>query len=268
MILKLVITCFLIFSFVSVSNAQFDSNFRKSEGIVVATWNIGHFSKGQKDHSTISAQDYQKMQGEFKSFIYDSLKADVLCINEYEERFCSDSLKDVILETDKVLFDGYRTGQVFKKNRFVCNAFFSKGKVKNAIMEPFVYNFYAKEENPVIDWHYYTMADIFIQRKKVKLVCTHLVTSSERHRQNQIKELLKVCENYERVIICGDMNTWDFSRFKKAGYSSATDGKVVTFPSKSYSLDNIFVKGLTISNVRVCKTNLSDHYAVKCVVSL
>lgn len=258
----------MFFSFASIGNAQLDSKYRKSDGIIVATWNIGHFSKGQKDHSTISASDYKKVQGEFKSFIYDSLKADVLCINEYEERFCSDSLKDVVLETDKVLFDGYRTRQMFKKNSFVCNALFSKRKMKHTLMRPFIYNLFAEEDRKNISWHYYVMADINLQGKKVKLVCTHLVPLAERHCQNQIKEILNACEKYDRVIICGDMNTWDFSRFKKAGYRSATDGKVVTFPSKSYSLDNIFVKGLKISNVRVCKTNLSDHYAVKCMVSL
>ena len=192
----------------------------------------------------------------------------MLCINEYENKFYSDSLGSVIVVAEKELFDKYRARKIFKKNRFVCNALFSMVKLKNALMQPFVYNFYAKEENPVIEWHYYVMADFYINREKVKLVCTHLVTSSEKHRQNQIKELLKVCESFDKVIICGDMNTWDFSRFKEAGYSSATDGKIVTFPSKSFSLDNIFVKGLDISNTRVHKTELSDHYAVSCKVSL
>lgn len=264
----LLLFCILFLSQSNVCYAQAGDSVSKHEGIVVATWNIGHFSKGQKDYSTISFTECKKAQEDYRCFIYDSLRADVLCINEYEGLFYSDSLGGVNVVTEKALFDGYRSRKIFKKNRFVCNALFSTLKLKNALMRPFVYNFYAKEENPVIEWHYYVMADFFIKGQKVKLVCTHLVTSSEKHRQNQIKELLKECEKFDRVIICGDMNTWDFSRFKKAGYSSATDGKIVTFPSKSYSLDNIFVKGLSLSNTKICKTELSDHYAVTCTVSL
>lgn len=42
----------------------------------------------------------------------------------------------------------------------------------------------------------------------------------------------------------------------------------LTFPSKRTSLDNIAVKGLEISDVRMVKTKLSDHYPLVCRISL
>lgn len=241
---------------------------KKSRSVVVATWNIGHFSNGQKDHSLISFSDYSQKVEDYRSYIYDSLKAEVLCVNEYEKVFCFDSVRSLYAVTEKMLFNNFRSRQIFKKNSFVCNAIFSNRKLKNATMYPFLYNLFAKEERAAIEWHYYVVADITIQGENVKLICTHLVPLAEKHCQNQIKELLYFAEKFPKVIICGDMNTWDFSKFKRAGYEMANDGSIVTFPSKKYALDNIFVKGLRISDIKVLKTELSDHYSLTCRVSL
>ena len=122
--------------------------------------------------------------------------------------------------------------------------------------------------NNKVEWYYYILTDISIGGKKVKLVCTHLIANAGKIRQDQINELINVCEQYEKIIICGDMNTWNYSKFKEAGYTFANDGTIVTWPTKSYALDNIFVKGLKMSNVRIIKTDLSDHYAIVCSISL
>ena len=259
--LLVALVCFLY------SYAQ-GEHLNNSKGVLVATWNIGHFSKGQKDHSLISSSELSQKVDDYRSFIYDSIKADILCVNEYERVFCSDSAKSLYAITEKMLFNNYRSRQIFDKNSFVCNAIFSNKKMKNAAMHPFLYNLFAKDERSAIEWHYYAVTDITIQGEKVKLICTHLVPLAEKHCQNQIKELLYFAEKYPKVIICGDMNTWDFSKFRKAGYTLANDGSIVTFPSKSYALDNIFVKGLNMSDVKVIKTGLSDHYALLCRISL
>ena len=259
--LVVALVCFLC------SYAQ-GEHLNNSKGVLVATWNIGHFSKGQKDHSLISSSELSQKVDDYRSFIYDSIKADILCVNEYERVFCSDSAKSLYAITEKMLFNNYRSRQIFDKNSFVCNAIFSNKKMKNAAMHPFFYNLFAKDERSAIEWHYYAVTDITIQGEKVKLICTHLVPLAEKHCQNQIKELLYFAEKYPKVIICGDMNTWDFSKFRKAGYTLANDGSIVTFPSKSYALDNIFVKGLNMSDVKVIKTGLSDHYALLCRISL
>ena len=68
--------------------------------------------------------------------------------------------------------------------------------------------------------------------------------------------------------MCGDWNTETYSSLKNAGYIFANDGSLKTFPSKGYALDNIVVKGLEISDVRMIKTDLSDHYPLVCRISL
>ena len=240
----------------------------ESESAVVATWNIGHFAKGRGFRSLISANDSQKKLAEFRTFVYDSIAADILCVNEYSREFCRDSVKGTIIAEDSI-FKRFKDIKVFPQNKYVCNVIFSNKNLNQCIMLPFHYDDVDRiETNNRITWYYYTMSDISLGGEDVKLVCTHLIANSERICQEQIRELINVCDKYEKIIICGDMNTWNYSKFKDAGYTFANDGSIVTWPSKSYALDNIFVKGLKISNVRVVKTDLSDHYAVVCSVSL
>lgn len=264
---KILYLVIALFCFLCSCYSQSES-LNKSKGVVVATWNIGHFSKGQKDHSLISFSDCSQKVEKYRSYIYDSIKADVLCVNEYEKVFCSDSVNSLYVITEKMLFNNFKSRQILKKNSFVCNAIFSNLKLKNVTSHPFLYNLFAKEERAAIEWHYFVVADITIQGEKVKLICTHLVPLAEKHCQNQIKELLYFAEKYPKVIICGDMNTWDYSKFEKAGYAMANNGSIVTFPSKSYAIDNIFVKGLKVSEVKVIKTDLSDHYTLSCRITL
>ena len=187
--IAIAIVCIFIID-LSFSYAQGKKRTGKNSGnIVVATWNIGHFSKGQKDFSFITSSDLTQRAKEYRIYI-DSLKADVICINEYEREFCSDSINNIHAITENLLFDNYRYRQLFAKNRFVCNAVFSNRKLKNVIKYPFIYNMFAKEERPAIEWHYFVVADIKIQGEIVKLICTHLVPYAEKHCQNQIKELL------------------------------------------------------------------------------
>ena len=239
----------------------------QSEEFSIATWNIGHFSRGRVDHSTVNSSNYDKELTAFRKFIKDSLNVDYLCINEFSSIFYRDSLKRHIW-AETSLFGRFRECQVFKQNRFVCNAIFSKKNLNGIGMQPFQYSDSVKQRRNNIDWFYYTWADITIGGKDVKLVCTHLINRDEKLCQDQIKQLLKVFDQFDRVIICGDMNTNNYHKFKDYGYMMAQDGNRVTFPSRSLSIDNIFAKGLKISNSRIIKTMLSDHYALVCNISL
>lgn len=241
---------------------------RSNKGLVIATWNIGHFSNGRKDYSQIPKEAYKSKLEQYRSFVYDSIKADILCLNEFDNVFLRDGSSGDGIKTDETLFADFKNKEIFKKNRFVCNAIVSNLKTRKAKMHRFAYSDSAKIKRPSISWHYYVESDIKIAGKVVKLICTHLVNRSERYCQDQIMQLIRKYENANYVIICGDMNTWNFSRFVKAGYKLANDGRIVTFPSKGYALDNIIVKGLNLSNVRVLKTELSDHYPLICEVSL
>lgn len=238
------------------------------ESVVVATWNMGHFAKGRGFRSLISVKDYQKKLAEFRTLVYDSIAADILCANEYSRFFCIDSIKGNVIAEDSI-FNRFKNIKVFPQNQYVCNAIFSNKELNHSIMQPFHYNDSDKvATNNRVEWYYYILTDVSIGGVNVKLVCTHLIANAGKICQDQIEELIKVCEQYENIIICGDMNTWNYSKFKDAGYEFANDGTIVTWPTKSYSLDNIFVKGLKISDVKVVKTDLSDHYAVVCSISL
>ena len=258
----------LFFCCNSKSNTIIDSiSNKKDESVTVCTWNIGHFSKGEKDYSLIPSSKSAEIIVEFKSFVYDSIKADILCLNEYESEFCVDSIYGNIIAEDAI-FGDYLIHRIGKKNSYICNAMFSNIALKDIRRKEFKYEKKTKVEIPRIDWYYFITSDIIIGGEKVRLVCTHLVNRAEEYCQNQMEELIKACEKFERVIICGDMNSWNFTKFKNAGYTLANDASLVTFPSKSYALDNIMVKNLIISDVRVIKTELSDHYPLVCKVSL
>ena len=256
---------------ICVCHAQNEKELSENEqSIKIATWNIGHFSNGKKDYSLISPLECAKKEKEYRSFVYDSIDADVLCLNEYESEFCNDPISGTITAEDAI-FENYQIHRVFKKNRYICNVIFSNIDLKNARKKSYNYSKELKAQISRIDWYYYTSAEILIGGEKVMLVCTHLINGVGKYlqgRQDQIDELIKACEQYKRVIICGDLNTSNYSSFKKAGFSLANNGSIVTFPSKSSSLDNIMVKGLKISDVQVLKTNLSDHYPLKCKISL
>lgn len=264
---KILIISNLLFILISV-RAQINDSLQKYEKeITIGTWNIGHFSRGSVDHSTVSSSNFEKELAQFRSFVNDSLVVDVLCVNEYSDIFYHDRLnKHIWAETS--LFGGFKEHQIFKQNKYVCNAFFSKMDLKNPKMCPFLYSDSVKAIRNNIDWFYFTWADIMVGGKDVKLVCTHLINRAENLCQEQIEQLINTFDKYDRVIICGDMNTVNFSKFVEMGYTLANDGTLVTFPLRSDPLDNIIVKGLKISNVRVLKTNLSDHYPLVCKISL
>lgn len=262
---------FLCVTDVCICHAQTGNRSNENrQSIVVATWNIGHFSIGEKDYSLISPSECAQKTEEYRSFVYDSIKADILCLNEYESEFCNDTISGTVTAEDAI-FDDYLIHRVYKKNRYICNAMFSNVGLKNSRRKSYHYSKEQKAQLSRIDWYYYVSAELLIGGEKVVVVCTHFVNGSGKFiqfRQDQIDELLKFCSQFKRVIICGDLNTRNYSSFKKAGYSLANDGSIVTFPAKSYSLDNIIVRGLKISDVRVLKTNLSDHYPLKCKITL
>lgn len=268
MLIKLLI---LFLCMTGVCHAQNERRLNENkQSIKLATWNIGHFSKGKKDYSLISPSECAKKTEEYRSFVYNSIKADILCLNEYESEFCIDSISGTATAEDAI-FDNYNVHRVFKQNRYICNAIFSNIGLNNTRKKAYSFNKELKAQIKRIDWYYYVSSEIIIDGEKVMLICTHLISGVDKYsrsRQDQIDELIKACEQYKRVIICGDMNTRNYSKFMKAGYTLANDGSIVTFPSKSSSLDNIMVKGLKISDVRVLKTDLSDHYPLTCRISL
>ena len=234
--------------------------------IVLATWNVGHFSNGMKSYSLIEPKQYNDKLKGFRKILYDSLSADLIGINEYSAVFGKNKIGNEALSSE-VLFNKY--GYKIEGNKsWICNSIFSNINVYN--LERFFYKssipYIAKVKKAAL--FNYLSADIVIDGEKVKMVYVHLISKEYKIRSQQIKELIEKYKNYERIIIFGDFNTGNLKAFKDDGYIAANDGSLVTFPSKSIAIDNILVKGLKISDARVIKTDLSDHYPLVCRISL
>lgn len=241
------------------NNETISSSFSKHE-IVLATWNIGHFSNGKGPDSSIGPKQYKDKVDGFKKIIYDSLSADIIGINEYSAVFGKNKRGREAFSS-KVLFNRFDFKNEGIKS-WICNSIFSNINVYN--VERFFY------KNTISSVFNYLSADIFIDGKKVQLVYVHLTSRDIQQRSKQMIELIEKYKDNERIIIFGDFNVRPMfmKAFKDDGYLFANDGSLITFPSKSIAIDNILVKGLKISDVRVIKTDLSDHYPLVCKISL
>lgn len=251
----------------------FSMNAKKTNDFVLCTWNIGHFSNGSKPYSLITTSDYINRLDLFRSIIYKEVHPDILSINEYNRVFCGEDTIENKYLTSSLLFDQFENKIIGPYHYWgICNAVFSNLKMKNC---RFIY-FESHKNTEGDDFtkmreNYYIESDLYIDGKKVKLVCLHLLFSwkiAEIYQKNQMEELINRYRETKRVILCGDWNTCIYFSLKEAGYTLANNGSLMTFPSKGYPLDNIAVKGLEISDVRMVETKLSDHYPLVCRISL
>lgn len=258
--------------FICICLFPFSLDAKKQKDIVLCTWNIGHFSNGSKHYSLIREDNYITQLEQYKLLLYTVLRPDIMVVNEYNRVFCGEDIESNKYVTSPLLFDGFRKSIVGPQMTGICNAVFSNLKTKKP---RFVYF----ESHKRIDGddelkskeNYCIESDIYIQGKVVKLVCLHLLFSnriSGVYQRSQIDELINRYKDTKRVILCGDWNTNTYTTLRDAGYVLANDGSLRTFPGKDYALDNIAVKGLEISNVQMIKTDLSDHYPLKCSISL
>lgn len=244
------------------------SNHKESTmSFVFATWNLGHFSEGQKPYSLIKGDGLYEKAKEFESVIKDSLSADVLCLNEYSTVFGEDTegkeylSRNLALKNYNVQFEGPLIG-------FSCNAIFGNLEIKNIkvnlfdCIKPFV------KEVPRAKNYYYITGDLYIQGRIIKLVCAHIISSNGPLCCAMNVEIINKLNEFDKVILCGDWNSLDYSVFKQAGYELGNTGNIKTYPKKSYPLDNIIVKGVKISETRMIRSNLSDHCPLVCKITV
>ena len=241
----------------------------KKSGIVLCTWNVAHYFAYGSARNVIDGPIYKSKLKSFREIIYDSIKADLISLNEYSIVFGMDEDSIKHLSSD-VLFDGYNTwiegGST--KHGVGNNAIYSNARMGNFQKHEFDYNKTRKSENS--HDYYYLSSDLYIDRVPVKFVGVYLIHSKKDPSlvQNQIAELIEKFKDEKRIVMCGDFNTSNYSKFKKAGYSLANDGSIITFYKTSKSLDNVVAKGVRISDVRTVKTELSDHYPLVCRLSI
>lgn len=239
----------------------------------IATWNIGHFSMGKKPNSTLEDTQVAMMAADFNDYINNAIDADIMFLNEYSKKFTKNTnlAKDTIFTEYDTVYEGTQLN-------YSCNAVYSRIEISEPEMHVFECNKTAgtiSTKGPLATDYYFVTTDLVINGTTIKLVSAHLAFDGEGSENvvvNQIYELIDYCEDYEHVVLLGDWNVNYFSEFElftEAGYSLGnTDENMSTYNDGVYSLDNIVYKGVTVTDFTLAGTNLSDHYAVYCTITV
>ncbi|MBQ7173497.1 MAG: hypothetical protein IJR88_05215 [Clostridia bacterium] len=247
----------------------------------IATWNIGHFSGGARKSTDFSDSDYEKQSALFKTYIDECLGADIITLSEYSKLFTPSN-------PTSSLFDSYATAFEGDQRNYSCNALYSKLGLKNIKVHEFECN-----KDAVITYtsavkapdYYYITADLELGGETVTIVALHLAYDDRLYDippyidtvcQNQMKELIEKFSTTSRVILLGDFNAYApsyFDLFKDAGYTVCNDGTILTCTGSKtggleWAVDNIIVKGVSVSDFQKIPTGLSDHVAVIAKITL
>ena len=237
----------------------------------IATWNIGHFAMGEKANSTIDDGRVAMKSADFLDYINNAVGADVIFLNEYSQKFTKNNFY-----AKNTIFTSYSTVYEGPQRNYSCNAVYSKVTVSQPQKHEFNCNKTAPYISPYVEAedYYFVTTDLVINGKTVKLVSAHLAFDDYGSTNvviNQLNELIAYCAQYEHVVLMGDWNVGSFSEFDvftEAGYTLAnTDKNMPTYKSGS-SLDNIIYKGVTVTDFSLAGTNLSDHYALYCTITV
>ena len=244
----------------------------------VATWNIGHFSMGRHKVSDFSDDAYETEYAKFRDYIDRELNADILSLNEYSALFTpSHPARELFKNYSAAAFEG-------SQMHYSCNALFSKLPLKTAAQKEYECNKTAViTHTKAIEAsdYYFIEAELPVGGEIVTVVATHLGFDDNRFPDtvctDQIDELIARFADDKRVVMLADWNAYDFSyfdRFTKAGYTLGnTDPTLFTCIGSrtgklEWPVDNIIVKGLSLSDFRAVPTSLSDHVAVVATITL
>lgn len=201
------------------------------DGIIIAQWNIGHFSQGKNTSSIITGSNFEAATMEYQSII-DQISADLFSINEYSVIFGTDEV-GLKHRTDDLIFSKYMYHYIGMQKQYSCNSLFSNYE----LIETNETNYHCNEgvrisHNPILkaEDYYYIESNVEINGIWVKLITTHLAfdTNNEEVARNQIEELIMRYTNDNFVIMCGDWNVKNintFDLFKSAGYEMANHSK-------------------------------------------
>ena len=244
-----------------------------SNSVRIATWNIGHFAMGEKANSKIEDGQIAMKSSDYIDYINNAIGADIFFLNEYSQKFTKNTYltkNTIFKDYSEVVYEGPQLN-------YSCNAVYSKVEISQPIRHEFECNKMAGDVSPYVEAtdYYFVTTDIIINGKVVKLVSAHLAfdtyNTPDLVNQRQFHELIEYCEQFEYVVLLGDWNVESFSTFDiftEAGYTLAnTDKKMPTYTSGS-SLDNIVYKGVTVTDFSLGGTNLSDHYALYCTITV
>ena len=260
----------LIPSVIKFSKKTYEAE--NTSSVRIATWNIGHFSLGKKPDSTIENTQFAMKSEEYRDYINNAVNADVIFLNEYSQKFTKSAnlAKNTVFDSyDKTVYEGPQLN-------YSCNAVYSKVEISAPERHEFECNKTAGTISTKVKAtdYYFVTTDIVIDGTVVKLVSVHLAFDGEGSKNvvvNQLKELIAYCEQFEHVVLLGDWNINTFSEFNiftNAGYSLGNADKDMPTYTSGSSLDNIVYKGVTVTDFTLAGTNLSDHYALYCTITV
>ena len=242
-----------------------------------ATWNVGHFARGLKNRPSIEPQDVAAKTGEYRTFLSDAAVS-VLGVCEHSVDFSSDgsakaantAFADFSASAIGPAQGAHGNGHYWKTGVELVSAGYRDFPVRNAKC-------------------YYKWARLKVCEREVCFVETHCDWNTqdaghEFDRAEQFKCLIRTFGSEPRVVIAGDFNTcrrknaadkWrdapqEFEVFREAGFKAAHWGEKKTWPAYApyQSIDNVFVKGFSISDVRVqADKTLSDHCLLRCTLT-
>jgi len=256
-------------------SAQGDASAADSFGF--ATWNVGHFALGLSRCPAIKTPDVPARTAEYRKFLSEAAVS-VLGVCEHSETFSHDGSAKAA-ETAFADFGARAIGPVQGAHG---NGFYWKKGIRLVASGHLDYPI---RNAPC----YYQWVRLDIAGREVCLVETHCDWNTqepghEQDRAEQMKCLIRTFGAEPRVVIAGDFNTcqrktakdkWkdapqEFEIFRKAGFRAAHWGSCRTWPASEpwMTIDNIFVKGLAISDVRVqADKALSDHCLLRCTLA-
>lgn len=237
----------------------------------IMTYNIGHFSGGNNQDSSISASDYEAKKAAFRTLI-NSIGADFCGIEEYSSVFYdTHTARDVV-------FPNYKEYNIGAQRKYSCNALFSNltlDSVQTAEYDANVNPDPAMPSTPGPATNYYYLhAVATLLGLPVDIIVTHLAFNGSTLVVNQMQELITEFADRNHVIIMGDFNASNSARyelFESAGYQLANHGylgDLATDRRQSNALDNIIVKGFQITHTEMVESDLSDHNPLVCDLSI
>lgn len=243
------------------------------DSLVVFQWNIGHFSHGGLPFSNISQDDIQEAIINYNN-ILEQYAPDIISINEYSNIL--GEYQDIKFISRDILFHSYKFAYLFPQNNYSCNSVFSRYPLMDVRNNSFSCNKDTQITHTSAikaDDYYYISSFIIWNGKLISFISTHLAfdDNNEEIAKAQIRELVDKFSECDYVIMCGDWNCSQdsFDIFKDNDYQLANCdqyGNIITYPALSKCLDNIIVKGLSVHNIKVIKTDLSDHYPIMCTI--
>lgn len=236
----------------------------------IAHWNIGHFSLGANDNSSITHEQYPEMRQKWAEAI-NSINADIMLCCEYSNNIVNASGSDEAISARDTIFSIYKyawTSLAPSETSLLASAIFSNHKMYRVSAVPF-----AHRSTP--GRHYY-VGTLLIGGTIIKIVETHLDlhgngSDADTNRALQIQQLIDDFADFDHVVIGGDFNvnsTSEYDAFVEAGYQMANLGylgRINTHPSGTPTtpLDNIMCKGMAINGIKIVnEETLTDHCCI------